>query len=91
MSIAATVNAGTPITARVEGSSTSARVTAATIAASVSGGIGPQGLQGEPGVASLADLQDVHLGPLQAGDVLHFNGTVWTDHAERDLTDGGNF
>lgn len=91
MSITATVSGGTPITARISGSLTSARISAATIHANVTGGIGPAGPAGPPGSSALGDLVDVDLGPLETGDVLRFNGTVWTDHTERDLTDGGNF
>jgi hypothetical protein len=91
VSITATVSGGTPITARISGSLTSARISAATILANVSAGVGPPGPPGPPGGSALADLVDVDLGPLETGDVLRFNGTVWTDRAERDLTDGGNF
>ncbi len=95
MSITATVSSSTPITASVTESGASVSVSAATIAANITGGIGPQGPSGSTGetggATTLAELTDVEITAAAEGDVLRFNGSKWADYAEINLTDGGNF
>lgn len=70
----------------------------ARVEANVIGGIGPagpqgaQGLQGPSGPPNrLADLLDVDVAAVAAGDVLRYAGDKWQGRHETSLTDGGNF
>ena len=40
---------------------------------------------------SLSQLADVQISSPATGDVLRYNGTSWSDYADVQLTDGGNF
>jgi len=86
----------------VSASSTKIEVTAASsgigvsvspspVTASSTGGPGPTGLQGPPGVQQLSALTDVALTNLQSGDVLRYGTGSWENAAGGQLTDGGNF
>lgn len=74
-------------------------ITQATkVEALVTGGIGPSGPQGAPGSPGpsgppnrLADLLDVDIASVAAGDVLRYSGTKWLSFSEQSLVDGGNF
>ena len=96
MSITASVS-GSPITASVTESGASVAVSPVAITANVLAGIGPQGPAGAGGqtggATSLAELADVQLTAAADGDVLRYNGSTsrWSDYAEVNLTDGGNF
>ena len=93
MSITASVS-GSPITASVTESGASVAVSPVAISATVLAGIGPQGpagAGGEVGSSTLAGLADVQITSAADGDVLRYNGSKWADHAEINLTDGGNF
>ena len=39
----------------------------------------------------LNGLTDVTITTVSTGNVLRYNGSVWVNHAEENLTDGGNF
>ena len=39
----------------------------------------------------LNGLTDVTITTVSTGNVLRYNGSVWVNHAEDNLTDGGNF
>lgn len=89
-----------PITASVTGGMVSASVAAAAdVSIGVSGGFGPQGAsgpQGEPGppgAQSLSALADVDVQSIADGDVLRYSAASsrWTNYAEQNLVDGGNF
>ncbi len=96
MSITASVS-GSPITASVTESGASVAVSPVAISATVLAGIGPQGPAGATGegggATSLATLSDVQITAAADGDVLRYNGSTsrWSDYAEVNLTDGGNF
>ena len=40
---------------------------------------------------TLSGLNDVTISSVAAGNVLRYNGSKWVNHAEANLTDGGNF
>lgn len=40
---------------------------------------------------ALNGLSDVTITSVAAGNVLRYNGSKWTNYAENNLTDGGNF
>ena len=96
MSVSASVTTQ-PISATVSsgGGSISASVPgAASVSASVSGGVGPQGIQGPVGPAgsnTLANLTDVQIDAAAAGDLLRYSNGKWRDYAEQNLIDGGNY
>ena len=92
MSISANVTTN-KITASVVSSGVSASVSTSSVTASASGGVGPQGPVGPQATFSggLADLSDVALASVQAGDVLRYSSNKWRNHAETGLVDGGNF
>jgi hypothetical protein len=84
-----------PISATVSaaGGSISATVpAAASVAASVAGGVGPQGPVGPPGSNTLAALTDVQIDSAQPGDLLRYADGKWRDFPESNLViDGANF
>jgi hypothetical protein len=95
MSITATVSAQ-PISASVSGDRIAASVPAASpVAASVAGGVGPQGAVGPVGPAgsnALAALTDVVATNAADGDLLRYAQGKWRNHPESELTlDGMNF
>ena len=96
MSITSSVS-GSPITASVTESGASVAVSPVAISATVLAGIGPQGPAGAGGggggASTLAGLTDVQITSAADGDVLRYNGSTsrWSDYAEVNLTDGGNF
>lgn len=62
----------------------------------IQGPPGPQGIQGPPGTGgsqSLSDLTDVDVQSIADGDVLRYSAGIsrWTNYAEQNLVDGGNF
>lgn len=77
------------ITATASGSSVGAAVNATTVAASASGGIGPQGVAGNSG--NLGDLADVQASSVAAGDLLRYSNGKWRNYPEVSVVDGGNF
>ena len=94
MSVSASVTTQ-PISATVSagGGSISATVPgAASVSASVSGGVGPQGPTGPAGSNTLAALTDVQIDAAQPGDLLRYADGKWRDYPETDLViDGQNF
>lgn len=83
-----------PISATVSGETVVARVpAAASAAATVTGGVGPQGEagpQGPPGSA-LAQAGDTAIENVADGDVLRYSANRWRNYPEANLVDGGNF
>lgn len=80
-----------PITASVSGGGFTAVVGSLTVAATATGGIGPQGPQGNEG-AGLVDLTDVTINAPAGGDLLRYDGNKWKNFPERRLViDGGNW
>jgi hypothetical protein len=75
----------TTIAVSASGGSVSAAVTASQIQAAASGGIGPQG------ITTLGSATDVQISSVAEGDVLRYSAAKWRNHAENQLTDGGNF
>lgn len=89
--ISATVTSQQPITATVSSSGVvAAKVPAtASVQATVSGGVGPQGPAGSN---TLANLTDVQIDAAAAGDVLRYANGKWRDFPEQDIViDGQNF
>lgn len=39
----------------------------------------------------LSGLKDVTITSVATGDLLRYNGSKWSNHGEKNLTDGGNF
>ena len=77
-----------PITASVNASgSVSANVGSASVTATASGGIGPQGNLG----AGLGDLVDVTLSSVRDGDILRYDANKWHNVNQTQICDGGNF
>lgn len=91
--ISATVTSQQPITATVSSSGViAAKVPAtASVQATVSGGVGPQGPVGPAGSNTLAALTDVQIDAAAAGDVLRYANGKWRDYAEEQILDGGNW
>jgi hypothetical protein len=80
-----------PIVANVSGSGNiSATVGSSVVAASVGGGIGPQGPAGTDG-GNIEQLANVQIVSAQNGDVLRYDANKWKNVNELNLTDGGNF
>lgn len=80
-----------PIAVAVSGSGQiTATVTPVSVSATVSGGVGPQGPQGNAG-GSLSQLNDVQIEAAASGDVLRYSDGKWRDYADAELLDGGNF
>lgn len=84
-----------PITATVAGSGAiSATVGANVVAATVVGGVGPQGVAGPqgpagPAITMLDQLADVVSANPAENDVLRYEGGVWKN--EQLVINGGNF
>lgn len=53
------------------------------------GPVGPVGPNG--GIDMIAEASDVLINNAMPGDVLAFNGVLWTNNSQSRLTDGGNF
>lgn len=81
-----------PITASAGGGGITATVGSSTVSAAASGGIGPQGPQGNLG-AGLADLTDVDVSAVAEGDLLRYgNAGKWQNFPEANVViDGANF
>ena len=89
--ITATASGSTPITATVTPSGVVASAAPASLAVTVGGGIGPQGLPGAA-VSNLSDLADVNVENLAPGDLLRREGQSWKNYPESELiVDAGNF
>lgn len=43
------------------------------------------------GQSSLNGLTDVTITTVNSGDILRYNGSIWVNYTEKNLTDGGNF
>lgn len=86
---------GGVVSVGVPNSSANVSVSGGSVSAGIIAGTGPQGPVGPAGPAGgvvyLAELLDVQITSASNGDVLRWNGTVWTDYAEAGLTDGGAF
>lgn len=91
MSISVTTTSQT-ITATVNGSTVQATTSTPPVEVAVGNGFGPPGPQGPPGtVETLSAIQDVEITAIATGDVLRWSANRWRNHAETQLTDGGNF
>lgn len=83
--IAASVSSS-PISVSVSSGSVSVGVSGGSgVSASVSGGIGPQGL------TQLSAASDVAFQSVADGNVLRYSNGKWRNHPEEGLVDGGNF
>lgn len=89
MSITATITTQ-PITSSVSGSTVAASVPTTSVQASA-GGVGPQGPPGPAGSNALANLTDVSVSNVAAGDILRYSDSAWRNRPEHLLIDGGNF
>lgn len=87
-SVSASVSAPQVVAASVSGGGqvNVAHQPAQHVAANVTGGVGPSGPP-----SRLADLLDVDVAAVAAGDVLRYAGDKWQGRHETALTDGGNF
>lgn len=86
MTIQASVSGGPQIAATVSEMQIATSVSpASSVAASVSGGIGPTG------VTTLSGASDAVISSAADGDVLRYSSGKWRNYPEANLVDGGNW